>query len=206
MGLSKNKLPQNLLIRVHFLSQSIPYRNWYWFSERERERHVVYLATYHHLVHIVSPWYCGWLRYPAPPTGWLKPYSMGKNHLSTDVEFCNHPQYPPSPMLLYQPRLLQAAEGYARHSGCRFRKGSFSELPADGAGARMRCEHVIYKLIGNGLFSFVFYAEGEFSEPFLLVGSVTRIQWSILFPGYLKQSCRPSARRGWSWLPTHTMF
>ena len=37
MGLSKNKLPQNLLIRVHFLSQSIPYRNWYWFSERERE-------------------------------------------------------------------------------------------------------------------------------------------------------------------------
>eukprot|EP00435_Cladocopium_sp_Y103_P043359 s254_g12.t1 len=28
--------------------------------------------------------------------------------------------------------LLQAAEGYARHSGCRFRKGSFSELPTDG--------------------------------------------------------------------------
>lgn len=26
-------------------------------------------------------------------------------------------------------RLLQASEGYARHSGCRFRKGSFSELP-----------------------------------------------------------------------------
>ena len=30
------------------------------------------------------------------------------------------------------PRLLQAAEGYARHSGCRFRKGSFSQLPMDG--------------------------------------------------------------------------
>eukprot|EP00434_Breviolum_minutum_P031480 symbB.v1.2.027841.t1/scaffold2889.1/size67885/4 len=27
--------------------------------------------------------------------------------------------------------LLQASEGYARHSGCRFRKGSFSELPGD---------------------------------------------------------------------------
>ena len=87
-----------------------------------------------------------------------------------------------------------------------FGRAPSPSFPRTARGARMSCGKVIYKLIGNGFFSFVFYAEGEFSEPFLLVGSVTRIQWSILFPGCLKQSCRPSARRGWSWLPTHTMF
>ena len=38
--------------------------------------------------------YCGWLRNPAPPNGWLKPkQNHGINRLSTNAGFRNHPQY-----------------------------------------------------------------------------------------------------------------